>query len=343
MMPITYKSAGVDIKSGYKVVDVVKRLAKPSKAVVKSFGGIGGLFSLDLKKYRKPLLVSCADGVGTKLKVAFMAGKHDTVGIDLVAMNVDDLVRCGAKPLYFVDYIACHKIESSVMKGLLKGIIKGCKLAGCDLLGGETAELGDMYSPGEYDLAGFAVGIIEKDKVIDGRKIKPGDVIIGLRSSGLHSNGYTLARKVLFEMGRMKITDYLQDTGCTIGEELLRPTKIYAQSILKLIKKVKVKGIAHITGGSFGEKLGRILPKGVGAVIDSACWMPNPIFLVIQKFGRISKNEMFKTFNMGVGMVVVVGKKDVKGSLKVLKASREKAFVIGEVVGAKGKGRVAIR
>jgi len=337
MAEMNYKKAGVDLEAGYKVVDLVKRLAKPSKNVLTSFGGIGGLFSFDVKKYKKPLLVSCADGVGTKLKVAFMAGRHDTVGIDLVAMSVDDLVRCGAKPLYFVDYIACHKIETKIMGELLKGIVKGCKLAHCDLLGGETAELSQMYRPGEYDLAGFAVGVVEKNKVIDGSKIKAGDMIIGLASSGLHSNGYTLARKILFDMAQLKVTDHLQGLGRTVGEELLEPTKIYARSILKLIQKVSVKGIAHITGGSFGEKLGRILPKGAGAVIDSSSWRPQPVFLVIQKYGKISKDEMFKTFNMGIGMVVVVSKKDVDKALKVLKACGEKALVIGEIIKAKGK------
>jgi len=337
---ITYKKAGVNIEAGYKVIDLLKRLSKPSKSVVSSFGGIGGLFSLDVKKLKKPLIVSCADGVGTKLKVAFMTQRHDTVGIDLVAMSVNDLVRCGAKPIFFIDYIACHKTKPEMMKEILKGIIKGCGLAGCDLLGGETAELGDMYAPGEYDLAGFAVGIVEKDKLIDGRKIKPGDVVIGLRSSGLHSNGFSLARKVLFEMARMRITDHLQDTDSTVGDELLIPTRIYVKPILKLIHKVKVKGIAHITGGSFGEKLGRILPKGVGAVINSKAWRPHPIFNVIQKFGRIPKEEMFRTFNMGIGMVVVVAKKDVDKALKTLKGSGEKTVVIGEAV--KGKGGVKV-
>jgi phosphoribosylformylglycinamidine cyclo-ligase len=342
MEKVTYKSAGVDIESGYKVVNIIKGLAKPSKSVVTSFGGLGGLFSLDTKKYKKPLLCSCADGVGTKLKVAFAAGKHDTVGIDLVAMNVDDLVRCGANPLFFVDYIACQKIQPSVMKQILKGIVKGCKLAGCDLLGGETAEMGDMYAPGEYDLAGFSVGIVEKEKVIDGSRIRSGDVIIGLRSSGLHSNGYTLARKVLFEIGRLGVKDTLQDLGCTVGEELLRPTRIYAKSIMNLVQKVRVKGISHICGGGIPEKLARILPKRACAVIDSSSWKPNPIFMILQKFGRISREEMFKTFNMGVGMIVVVDKRDEKRTFKILKACGEKAFVIGEVVDRRGKKGVQI-
>jgi len=338
---VDYKKSGVDIEAGYKVIDLVKRLSRPSKSVVASFGGIGGLFSLNAKKYRNPLLVSCSDGVGTKLKVAFKAGKHDTVGIDLVAMSVNDVIRCGARPLFFVDYIACNRTDPSLMKEILRGITMGCRQAQCDLLGGETAELSDMYSPGEYDLAGFSVGIVEKSKVIDGRGIKPGDVIIGMRSSGLHSNGYTLARKVLFEMGKLKPSDYMRDLGRSVGDELLVPTKIYVPAVLKLIEKVKVKGIAHITGGSFGEKLGRVLPKGVSAVIDTSAWKPQPIFMVIQKFGRISKAEMYRAFNMGIGMAVVVKKKEAEKALKVLKATGEKALPIGEIV--KGKGKVEIK
>jgi len=338
---VTYKESGVDIEAGYKVIDLLRSAAKPSKFVLSNFGGLGGLFEVDLKKYKRPVLVSCADGVGTKLKVAFMTGRHDTVGIDLVAMSVDDLIRCGAKPLYFVDYIACQKNDPDLMKALLKGIIKGCKLAGCDLLAGETAELPGLYAPGEYDLAGFAVGIVEKGSLIDGKKIRPGDIVIGLASSGLHSNGYTLARKVLFGSAKLKPTDHLRDLGRTVGEELLEPTRIYAPSIMKLISKVKVKGIAHITGGGFEEKLGRILPKNVSAVINSSSWAALPIFSVIQRFGRISKQEMFKTFNMGIGMAVVVSPKDVDAAMKILRSSGEKVCEIGEVV--KGRGTVIIK
>jgi phosphoribosylformylglycinamidine cyclo-ligase len=337
---VTYKDSGVNIEAGYEVVEMLKRIARPSKNVLRSFGGLGGLFSLALKGYKKPVLVSCADGVGTKLKVAMAAGVHDTVGIDLVAMSANDLIRCGAKPLFFVDYIACHKNEKELMSALLRGIIAGCKLAECDLLGGETAELGDMYKLGEYDLAGFCVGVVDKNKLVDGSRIKPGDVIVGLASSGLHSNGYTLARRVLLGLAKIRLTDYLQDTGRTLGEELLEPTRIYVSSILALIKKVKVKGIAHITGGGFGEKLGRILPNKVQAVVDSSTWEPNPIFSVISKFGKVEKDEMFRTFNMGIGMVVVVDKKDVNRTLNSLKSSGEEVLVIGEIV--KGRGTVSV-
>jgi len=337
---MNYKAAGVDIEAGYKVIDIVKKLTKPSKNVVASFGGIGGLYAFNAKKYKNPLLVSCSDGVGTKLKVAFMAGKHETVGMDLVAMSVNDLIRCGARPLYFVDYIACHRNDQTVMKQILKGIVAGCKMAGCDLLGGETAELSDMYAVGEYDLAGFAVGVVEKSNVIDGSKIKAGDVIIGLTSNGLHSNGYTLARKVLFEMAGLKITDNLQDLGRSVGEELLEPTEIYVKSILELIKKVKVKGIAHITGGGFPEKLGRVLPKGVTAVIYSNTWESHSIFDIIQTFGKITKEEMFRTFNMGIGMAVVVPQKDGEKAVRILNEAGEEALVIGEIVKSNAQVKV---
>lgn len=338
---VTYKESGVDIEAGYKVIDFLKSSAKPSKRVLSNFGGLGGLFSFGAKKYKDPVLVSCADGVGTKLKIAMMMGKHHTVGIDLVAMSVDDIVRSGASPLYFVDYIACQKNEPKLIRELLNGIMRGCKLAGCDLIGGETAELPDLYQKDEYDLAGFAVGVIEKRNIIDGKKIKAGDIVIGLASSGLHSNGYTLARKVLFDAAKLTVSDHLQDLGRTVGEELLEPTRIYARSIVKLVSKVKVKGIAHITGGGFPEKLGRILPKGVTAEIRSDSWRPCPIFNVIQKFGRISKQEMFNTFNMGVGMAVVVNKGDVEKALKILKAAGERAWVAGEI--KKGKSGVVIK
>ena len=343
MGEMDYKKAGVDIEAGYKVIDILKKIAKPSAAVVASFGGIGGLYAFNAKKYKNPLLVSCSDGVGTKLKVAFMADKHDTVGIDLVAMSVNDLIRCGAKPLYFVDYIACHRNHPKVMGEILKGIVTGCKRAGCDLLGGETAELSDIYAKDEYDLAGFAVGVVEKSKVIDGSKIKPGDVIIGLASNGLHSNGYTLAREVLFGMAGLKITDNLQDLGRSVGEELLEPTRIYVKSILELIKKISVKGIAHITGGGFPEKLGRILPKGVSAIIDSTTWETHSIFDIIQNFGKITKGEMYRTFNMGIGMAVVVSKKDGEKAVRLLNKLGEEALVIGKVGKAKAEVKVIIK
>ncbi len=325
---ITYKQAGVDIEAGNEVVRRIKKLAK-------GIGFFGGFFPLG-----KNYLVSAADGVGTKLKIAFMLNRHDTVGIDLVAMNVDDLVVAGAKPLFFLDYVACQKVHPPQIEKVIKGIVAGCKMAGCDLLGGETAELPDMYHPGEYDLAGFAVGLVEKKKVITGSKIKEGDRIIGLASSGLHSNGYTLARKIFFEHAKLNPKGYVEDLGKSLGEELLTPTKIYAPTILKLIKRYRIKGIAHITGGGLLENVARILPKKVQAVIDLYSWHIPMIFRLIQKLGKVNQDEMYKTFNMGIGMVVVVEARHVNKILNFLKKQREKAYLIGEI--GKGKREVII-
>ena len=335
---VTYKQAGVDIQAGYEVVKRARRLAKSTyiKGVFSEIGLFGGCFALDNNK----VLVSATDGVGTKLKLAFLMGKHDTVGIDLVAMNADDVVTCGARPLFFLDYIGCHKVDPKLLEKVLVGVAKGCKLAGCALIGGETAELTDIYKPKEYDLAGFCVGIVDKKDIIDPSKIKVGDKIIGLASSGLHSNGYTLARKVLFQGSKLSVNDKLRGLNVSIGEELLKPTRIYSKSILSLLKKVKPKGIAHITGGGLPENIGRILPKGCRAFIDRFTWTPQPIFQLIQMHGRVSKDEMFKTFNMGIGMALVVKKADVSKTLKALKTLKEKAYIIGEI--RKGKRGVEI-
>jgi len=334
----TYEQSGVNIEAGYEVVKRVRKLARSTfiPGVVSDIGFFGGCFAID----KKNILVSGVDGVGTKLKLAFMMNKHDTVGIDLVAMNVDDVVCCGAKPLFFLDYIGCHKINPDVMEQILTGIAKGCKLAGCALIGGETAELSDLYTEDEYDLAGFAVGLVLKKKIIDGSKIKTGDVIIGLASSGLHSNGYTLARKVFFTDAGLSVDENLKGLDKSLGEELLTPTRIYTKSILSLIKKVKVKGIAHITGGGLPENAARLLPKGTKAVIDRFSWKPPAIFGLLQLYGKISKDEMFKSFNMGVGMVVVVSKKDANKAIKVLESCGEKVYQIGEI--NKGKQQVEI-
>jgi len=251
MKSVNYRQSGVDIEAGYEVVRRVKKLAKSTniKGVLGEIGLFGGCFEIDKKKYRQPVLVSGTDGVGTKVKIAFDMNKHDTVGIDLVAMNADDVVCLGAKPLFFLDYIACNKIEPDIVEKLLKGMAEGCRQAGCALIGGETAEMSDLYRKGEYDLAGFAVGIVNKNKIINGSKIKAGDVLIGLPSSGLHSNGYTLARKVLFDVAKLKVNSRVKGSNVTIGEALLKPTVIYSKTILKVIDKIKVKAIAHITGG----------------------------------------------------------------------------------------------
>src|SRR3989339_961485 len=310
----TYKQSGVDIDAGDEAVERIKKLAKTTrtKGVMGDIGLFGGCFVQDSGK----VLVSATDGVGTKLKLAFLLNKHDTVGIDLVAMNVDDIVCQGAKPLFFLDYIGCYNVSPPIIEKIIKGIVAGCKQAGCALIGGEIAELGDLYKKGEYDLAGFAVGEVDRKKVIDGKKIKPGDVIIGLKSSGLHSNGYSLARKVLPEK---------------YYKELLTPTKIYAKSILKLIDNVQVNGIAHITGGGLPGNIPRLFRKGIGAVIYKSAWRPQPIFAAIQKLGNVAEDEMFRTFNMGIGRAVVVPKSRVKAALAVL----EDAVVIGEVIRGK--------
>ncbi|MFC1510933.1 phosphoribosylformylglycinamidine cyclo-ligase [Candidatus Margulisiibacteriota bacterium] len=325
---ITYKQAGVDVETGNEVVRRIKKFAK-------KIGFFSGFYPMG-----KNFLVSAADGVGTKLKIALKLNKHDTVGIDLVAMNVNDIVTCGAKVLFFLDYIAAQKVHPPTIEKIMKGIAAGCKQAGCEILGGETAELSDMYYPGEYDLAGFCVGLVEKKKVINGKKIKAGDRIIGLASSGLHSNGFTLVRKVLFEQARLDPKEKMADFGRTLGEELLTPTKIYVKTVLKLIKRYRVKGIAHITGGGIPENLARIIPKRAQAVIDLNSWSVPSIFKLIQRKGKISQDEMFKTFNMGIGMIIVVEAKQADRVMTFLRKQKEKAYLIGEI--GRGKREVII-
>ena len=339
---ITYKKAGVDIEAGYKAVAQIKKLARTtfSKDVLSDIGLFGGGFAIDKKKYKNPVLVSGADGVGSKVKLAFKMKKHDTVGIDLVAMNVDDIAAMGATPLFMLDYIACHKLDPKLVSSIVSGIVEGCKLAGCSLIGGETAEMPDLYKKGEYDLAGFSVGVVDKQKIIDGSKIKAGDIMIGLESSGLHSNGYALARKVLFDVAGFTVSSHVKGFKGTLGEEMLKPTKIYTKSILSLIGKFNIKGIAHITGGGFPENVGRILPKGVKAVIYRGRWEPQLIFKLIKGYGSINDDEMFKTFNMGIGMAVVVSKKDSAKVMKKLVSLGEKPILIGDIV--KGKREVEI-
>lgn len=325
---VTYKQAGVDIKAGN---NVVKRIQK----LVKGIGFFGGFYPLGAN-----FLVGATDGVGTKLKIAFMMDKHDTIGIDLVAMNVNDVVACGAKPLFFLDYIGCHKVHPPTIEKIIKGILVGCKQSNCQLIGGETAELSDMYLKGEYDLAGFVLGLVEKKKVISGKKIRSKDKIIGLASSGLHSNGYTLARKVLIDDAKMDIKAYVDDLGKSLGEALLTPTIIYADLIMNMNKKFKLKGIAHITGGGLLENLARVLPKNVQAVIDMDNWPLPHIFKMIQRHGKVEQPEMFRTFNMGIGMVLVVEAKDENKIMAYLAKQKYKAYVIGEI--GKGKGEVII-
>ncbi len=318
---VTYKQSGVDVHAGYLAVKAMGRDVKKTMipGVLKSPGSFFSLFELP-KGYKNPVLVSSTDGVGTKLLLAFKTGIHHTVGIDLVAMSVNDLICCGAKPLFFLDYIAIHQLEPSKVAQIVKGIAQGCRLSGCALVGGETAELRDLYAPGHYDLAGFAVGIVEKNKIINGSHIKPGDVVMGLASSGLHSNGYSLARKVL---------------GSKFYRQMLTPTQIYVKEIHELIKSYEIKGIANITGGGLPEKLGRILPKGSQAIIDPACWEPGAIFKAIEKTGKVDPYEMFHAFNMGIGMAMVVSVQ-VAADILRKRPLGGRVRMIGEIV--KGNG-----
>jgi len=332
MEGFNYKDAGVDIDRTNEFVEYLKPLVKNTfrKEVMKNLGGFGGLFHLDINKYRDPILVSATDGVGTKIKIAQFLKKHDTIGIDLVAMSVNDVVVQGAEPLYFLDYLAMGRFDLDVGKEILSGIVRGCQEAGCSLIGGETAEMPGLYRDGEYDLAGFCVGIVEADRLIDGSEIRVGDKIVGIASSGLHSNGFSLVRKVLAEVG-INLAEKAPGGEHTLGEELLRPTRIYVKSLLNLIKSFTVKGLVHITGGGFLENIPRILPLPCQAVIHKGDWEVPPIFTFIQEKGKIAEEEMFRVFNMGIGMVVVVPEKEVEDVLERLENLGEKADLIGTI------------
>ena len=330
----SYKAAGVDITAGYKAVELMKsHIARTvTKGVVGDVGGFGGLFSLDLTGMKNPVLVSGTDGVGTKLKIAFLMDKHDTVGIDCVAMCVNDVICCGAKPLFFLDYIAVGKNVPEKVADIVKGVAEGCVQAGSALIGGETAEMPGFYPVDEYDLAGFSVGVVDKAKILDNKTMKAGDVVIALPSSGVHSNGFSLVRKV-FDIENADIKTPLEELGGkSLGETLLTPTKIYVKPMLKLFEEVQVKAVSHITGGGFFENIPRSIPKGLGAKINKADVKVLPIFKLIQKKGNIAERDMFNTFNMGVGMSVVVAKADADKALSVLKAAGEDAYVLGEII-----------
>jgi phosphoribosylformylglycinamidine cyclo-ligase len=318
---LTYQKAGVNIEQANKFVKDIGSLVKSTKRpeVLNNIGGFGGCFALE-NKYKNPVLVSSADGVGTKIKIAMIADKHDSVGIDLVAMNVNDILAMGAEPLFFLDYISIGKIDRKKLVDIVKGIAKGCRQAGCALVGGETAEMPAIYDADEYDLAGFCVGIVEKKNIITGKSIKPSDVLIGIESSGLHSNGFSLVHKVFSKKEIKK--RYAQ---------LLVPTKIYVKPVLSLLKKVKVKGIAHITGGAFFEKLMKIFPENTAVIIKKESWKIPDIFKAIAEKGNIAEKEMFRTFNMGIGMVLVVNKKDQAMTRKILKSQKINSWVIGQV------------
>ncbi len=338
----SYKDAGVDITLADEIVKEIKPLISKTSipGVIGSIGGFGGLFSLTSQKYKEPVLVSSTDGVGTKLKIAFALDKHISVGMDLVAMCVNDIVTYGAKPLFFLDYISTGKLSKKVTVDLIKGVTEGCKMANCALLGGETAEMPEFYPEGEYDLAGFAVGIVEKSKIIDGRKIKEGDLVIGIASNGLHSNGFSLVRKVLLKEKQYKMEERISSLKGSLGEELLKPTRIYVQPLLYLLKKYKILGIAHITGGGILENIPRILPEGVSVQINQKSWLKLPIFSLIQKEGKISDEEMYLTFNMGIGMVIIVSNDEALKIKEELKKIDYTSYIIGEVI--KGNKQVII-
>lgn len=328
-----YKKAGVNIDKANALVSAIKPLVRSTfrPEVITDIGGFSALFSLNTNSIKKPVLVSSSDGVGTKLKVAFMADKHDTIGIDLVAMNVNDIAMGGAEPLFFLDYLAMGKIDTNKALDILKGISNGCKKAGCALIGGETAEMPGLYRKGEYDLAGFCVGVVDQNYIIDGSSIHVGDKIIGIASSGLHSNGYSLARKVLFDKMKLKLDHYLPECRRSLGEELIEPTRIYSKVILNLLKNFQIKGAAHITGGGLIDNLARILPVSCKAVIQRNSWEVPPIFDIIRKGGRVSRKEMLRVFNNGIGMVIVVPEIEVEDICLRLKGFKEKAFIIGEI------------
>lgn len=329
-----YAAAGVDITAGYKAVELMKQhIAKTiTNGVCSDVGGFGGLFELDLTGISKPVLVSGTDGVGTKLKLAFLMDKHDTVGIDCVAMCVNDIICSGAKPLFFLDYIACGKNEPEKISDIVKGVCEGCVQSGAALIGGETAEMPGFYPVDEYDLAGYCTGVVDKDKIINNKEINEGDIVIALPSSGVHSNGFSLVRKV-FDVENADIKSPVEELGGkSIGETLLTPTKIYVKAILDLIENVKVKAVSHITGGGFYENIPRSIPDGFCAKIDRSAVRVLPIFELIAKYGNICERDMFNTFNMGVGMSVVVPKEEADKALEILKANGHDAYIIGEII-----------
>ena len=344
---LTYKDSGVDIAAADVFIKAITPFVRDTygPSVMGNIGGFAGLFDLSggevggevlfRRKYRRPALVACTDGVGTKLKIAFLMDKHDTVGIDLVAMSVNDLIVCGAEPLFFLDYIVTDKLHPERMTQVVKGIAEGCQQAGCSLLGGETAEHPGCFPDDEYDLAGFAVGLIERDRAINGSRIEPGDQIIGIASSGLHSNGYSLVRKLFFEQEKMAVDTHVDDLGCTLGEELLKPTRIYCGAVRSVLNSYRVKqivkGVAHITGGGFIENVPRALPANCTARIEKGSWPIPPVFQLIQRLSGTDDNDMFETFNMGIGMMLIVPEYFVDSVMRKLKRKGEQAYHIGRI------------
>jgi len=337
----TYKDAGVDVEAGYEAVRLmgehVKKTFRPG--VLTDIGGFGGLFSLDKEKYAEPVLVSGTDGVGTKLKIAFLMDKHDTIGIDCVAMCANDIVCSGAEPLFFLDYIALGKNRPEKVAEIVKGVSDGCVMAGCSLIGGETAEMPGFYSEGEYDIAGFCVGIVDKEKIIDGKSIREGDVLVGLASSGLHSNGYSLVRRLL-NLNEVKIAEHVTVLDATLGQELLKPTQIYVKTILDIISRFEIKGISHITGGGFIENIPRMIPHTLRTRIFKGSWPVLPVFSLLQDIGNIKEKDIYNTFNMGIGMVIALDKDVAQDVVRYLNIKKEQAFIIGQIV--KGEAGVDI-
>ncbi|MFT8592163.1 MAG: phosphoribosylformylglycinamidine cyclo-ligase [Bifidobacterium sp.] len=343
-MPTAYENAGVSVEAGYEVVQRIQQhVARTARKGAGGIGGFGGTFDLSALGYSQPVLVSGTDGVGTKLMVAKAAGRHDSIGIDCVAMCVNDIVAQGAEPLFFLDYIACGKNDPELLEQVVKGVADGCVQAGAALVGGETAEMPDMYDADEYDLAGFTVGVVEKDRVIDGSAIRQGDVIIGLPSSGVHSNGFSLIRKALFKDGGLDVNSKLDELdGETLGEELLKPTRIYAKALKPLFATDALHGIAHITGGSFVEKVPRIIPEGLAAAFDIDSWDVPAIFRILQRYGHVDDLEMYNIFNMGIGMVLMVAPESVAQVVRILDAEDEPHFIVGRIIKDNG-ARVELR
>jgi phosphoribosylformylglycinamidine cyclo-ligase len=332
--PITYKEAGVDIDQAEAFLERIRPLVKATyrTGVLGEIGGFGGLFHLDVQKYRDPVLVSATDGVGTKVKIAILLDRHDTIGIDLVAMCVNDILVHGATPLFFLDYLAMGKLASETATQIIKGISGGCLQARCSLIGGETAEMPGLYQPGDYDLAGFVVGVVERDQVLDGSTIGVGHRLLGLASSGLHANGFSLVRKLLLERRGYSLQDVIPELGGPLGEELLKPTRIYVETVLNLLRDFPLSGISHITGGGLTDNLPRILPRSCQAVIQRGSWPVPPIFPFLQGQGHISEAEMFRTFNNGIGLVLAVDEELVEEVLLRLQGLHEDAYLIGEIV-----------
>lgn len=331
---LTYADSGVDIDAGNRAVELMKDSVRASyrPEVIGDLGGFGGLFALDVGKYKEPVLVSGTDGVGTKLKLAFMADKHDTIGQDAVAMCVNDILVQGAEPLFFLDYIAVDKVDAEKVAGIVQGVARACKESGCALIGGETAEMAGFYAKGEYDIAGFCVGVVDRGKMITGEKVRAGDVLIGLPSSGVHSNGFSLVRKICFEAMGYGMDTYVPEFGCALGEKLLTPTRLYPKTCLPLIERFDLHAMVHITGGGFYDNIPRVLPEDCDAEVDAGAWEVPAVFRKLKEWGNVPWREMYRTFNMGIGMVLVVAKEDEEAVTAALREAGEEFFLLGKVV-----------